>query len=146
MSEWSFRFAEKHDAQPFADWALNNHDIPHKDIQAGTREQNPTVQYFVIENDGKVVLCVPAFCVLRIAYLLFNPDTSERERIKAMGMMREALKAFAENFGINSIETLSKEGYAVAQWAKKHEFKVEDRQLFGLTVGLENKNNVQFRG
>jgi hypothetical protein len=141
MSEgWTFRFATAEDAQPLAEWAANNPDIPISDIEAGTREKNPTVAYFIVEHDGKIVLCVPAFCVLRIAYLNFNPEASERERIQAMEKMRLALIGFAASFGINSVETLSKEGYTVAKWAAKHGFSVEDRQLFALTVGLEKRS------
>lgn len=143
MSNWSFRFATAADAKQFAEWAASNPDIPECDIQSGTREQSPTTQYLIVEEDGEVVLCVPAFAVLRIAYLLFNPETTGRQRIEAMNKMRECLKGFAAMFGINSIETLSVEGYPVAKWAEKHDFKVETRQLFSLTVGLEKKADVQ---
>lgn len=143
MTNWAFRFATATDAQQFAEWATGNPDIPRSDIESGTREQSPTATYLIVEEDGKVILCVPAFAVLRIAYLLFNPDADAKQRVGAMNKMRECLKGFAAMFGINRIETLSREGYAVAEWAEKHGFEIEDRQLFTLTVGLEKKPNVQ---
>lgn len=128
----TFRFAAESDAKPFAQWAAENPDVPIGDIQAATKEKNPTSTVLVIEEDGKTVLAVPLYAVMRIACLLFNPEADPRQRIAAMGKMLEAIKAFAASFGINQVDTLSKSGYAVASWAEKHGFDKEKRELFEL--------------
>jgi len=128
----TFRFANPEDAAPFARWAAENPDIPQRDIEASMKENNPTATFLVIEDEGKVILAVPLFAVVRIACLLFNPEADERQKIAAMGKMREAIMAFAASFGINSVDTLSKSGYAVARWAVKHGFEQENRELFEL--------------
>lgn len=124
------RFATPGDAQAFAEWAVNNPDIPDKDIRAAMSENNPTVRYLVIEEDGFPLLYVPVYCAIRIAYLGFNPEADDREKIEAMNAMLKAIQAFAGNFGVKEIGTLTKEGYSVAKWAKKHGFEPDDRQLF----------------
>lgn len=128
----TFRFANQSDAPAFAEWATMNPDIPQADIEAAMKENNPTAVFLIIEEDGEVILSVPAYAVLRIACLLFNPQATERQKIAAMGKMREAIMAFAANFGINQVDTVTKKGYAVATWAEKHGFTPEDRQLFEL--------------
>lgn len=129
----NFRFANAEDAAPFAKWAAENPDIPTKDIAAALKENNPTATVLIVEDDeGRTILYVPIYCTVRIAYLGFNPAADARERISAMNKMLEAIKAFAANFGINQVDTLTKTGYPVAQWAEKHGFNPEDRELFEL--------------
>lgn len=138
----TFRFANPEDAEPFAAWATDHPDIPARDIKAAMKENNPTATILVIEDEGTPILYVPLYCSVRIAYLGFNPIADQRLRIAAMNTMRTAIMAFAANFGINQVDTLTKSGYAVAQWAEKHGFKAEDRQLFELKGFLD----VQQRG
>lgn len=128
----TFRFANPEDAAPFAKWAVDNPDIPQNDIKAAMKENNPTVNVLIVEDDGIPVLYVPLYCSMRIAYLGFNPEADQRQRIEAMNKMKIAIMGFAAAFGINQVDTLSKRGYAVAQWAEKHGFDPESRELFEL--------------
>lgn len=130
-----FRFANEEDAAPFAQWAIDNLDIPREDIEAAKKENNPTSTVLIITDDAGIpVLYVPAYCALRIAYLGFNPEATDRDRIEAMNLMLVALKGFAATFGINEIGTLSRKGYSVARWAEKHDFQADERQLFTAKV------------
>src|SRR5580765_945291 len=133
-----FRFANPEDAESFSKWACDNADIPARDIESAKKENNPTSTVLVIEtDDGEPILYVPAYCAIKLAYLGFNPEANERQRIEAMNLMLTALKGFAANFGIKEIETLSRREYIVAKWAEKHGFKAEDRQLFTAKVSVE---------
>jgi hypothetical protein len=130
-----FRFANHDDAGPFTKWACENKDIPLRDIDSARKENNPTATVLVIETDeGVPILYAPGYCALMIAYLGFNPEATERQKIEAMSKMLEALKAFSANFGINEIEVLSRPEYSVAKWAIKHGFKQDERQLFTAKV------------
>lgn len=132
MEDIQFRFATPADAGAFATWAARNPQIPAKDVEAGMKENNPTATVLVIELHGEPILYVPIYCAVRIAYLGFNPDSTPAERLAAMDAMLPAIKAFAANFGITEINTLTKSNYPVAKWARKHGFSADDRELYAV--------------
>ena len=124
------RLAQVEDAEDFAQWAIENPDIPHEDILAGMTENNPTSVVFVVEDAGKAILYLPFYCLINVAYFGFNPEASEREKLAAMNLMLKAVENFAEAFGIREIQGFSKEGYGMAKWAMKRGFIKESRQAF----------------
>lgn len=134
MEGLNFRWATAEDSADFARWAVQNKDIPIKDIKACKKEKNPTATVLVITLHEKPILFVPLYLVARIAFLGFNPESSAKERLAAMEMMLVAIKAFAANWGITEINTLTKSTYDVAKWASRHGFKPEDRELFALSI------------
>jgi hypothetical protein len=142
----TFRFAEKKDAELFARWASENPQIDRKDIAAATKEKNPTTTYLVIERDGEPVMFMPVYLVMRIGYLGFNPAADRETREEAMETMLKAVKRFAGVYQIGQIETLTKSGIPVAEWAKAHGFDSDPRELFTLrkistSVPQEGKPN-----
>lgn len=135
MSEWKFRLAEPTDAAAFSEWAGRNPLIDPKDLEASRTEKNPTVVFFAVEDDhGKVIAFAPIYCMMMLAHLGFNPDSSGEERKKAMQMLLDGAIAFAVQFGIREIGTLSKEEYPVARWGMKHGFDLEPRQFFKFDI------------
>jgi hypothetical protein len=135
MSEWKFRFAEKKDADAFSNWAAHNPQIDPKDLTAALSSKNPTVAYFAVENPkGEVVLFAPFHFQLTLSFLGFNPKAEQKEKLKAMAVLTDGATAFAVQYGIREITTLSKEEYPVAQWGLKHGFRLEDRQTLTLDI------------
>ena len=135
MSEVKFRLAEPADAEAFKSWVLASQDIDPKDIKAANKKQNPTAIYFVAESpEGKVVAFTPVYIQYVVAHLAFNPEANGRERLQAMETLTNGVMAFAAQYGIREIVTLSKEEYPVAKWALKHDFELEPRQLFKLDI------------
>lgn len=130
----TFRFAEADDAEKFARWAAENPQIDRQDILAATKEKNPTTTYLVIEEDGEPVMFLPAYLVLRIGYLGFNPAATADQREAAMGTMFKALQVFAQEHQIGSIDTLTRSTIPVARWARRHGFTADTRELFTAKV------------
>lgn len=127
---FTFRFGKPEDAGRFAAWASDNPSISRRDIEAGMKENNPTSTVLVIEEDGEPLFFVPAYQVLRIAYLCFNPRIKRRKRMQALEAMLNALKGFAVFNDIREIDTLTKKEIPVAKWAQSHGFIPDDRELF----------------
>lgn len=124
------RLPEPRDSKDFAKWATENGKIPKKDILSVFKANNPTSTALVVEQDGKVIMYVPFYCVMNIGFLGFNPEASSRDRIKAMGAMLSVLAEFAKTYGVNELTVQSAKDYPVAQWAVKHGFEPESRQTF----------------
>jgi len=133
MDEFTVRLAGAEDSEPFAKWIAESTQIPVEDVKASFKENNPTSVTLVIEKDGEVVLFAPVYAVARLAFIGFNPDKVGRDRLKAMDALKKTSQAFWGMHGITEIETLSLEGYPVAQWALKHGFTLEPRQVLKLS-------------
>ena len=135
MSEWKFRFANVDDANDFSRWAAHNQQIDQKDLIASLGSKNPTVIYLAVENpEGKVILFAPFYCQMTLPFLGFNPDAEPKEKLKAMEVLTDGATAFAVQYGVREITTLSQPEYPVAQWGLKHGFRLEDRQTLTLDI------------
>jgi len=141
MDEYTVRLAGAEDSEPFARWIAESTQIPVEDVKASFKENNPTSITLVIEKDGEVILFAPLYAVARLAFIGFNPEKAGRERLRAMDALKKASQAFWRMHGINEIETLTMEGYPVAQWALHHGFTVEPRQILKLTD--RSKESIQ---
>ncbi len=134
MSTWTFRGAEPTDAEAFANWVSQNDQIEPRDINAAALKNQPSVLYFVVEKDGVPVGFAPVYLQLALAHLGFNPEAEGRDKLEAMQRLLNGTVAFAVQFGIREIVTLSKENYPVAKWALKHGFDLEPRQSFKFDI------------
>jgi hypothetical protein len=134
MSEWKFRLAEPADAADFSKWAAENTQVDPKDLWAGTKKKNPTVIFYAVEKDGVVVAFAPVYLQLTVAHLGFNPAAEGKDKLRALQMLTDGVSAIGVQYGIREITTLSKEDYPVAQWAIKHGFELEPRQLLKLDM------------
>lgn len=139
MDGLNFRWATAEDSEKFALWAVKNKQIPIEDIKRAMKENNPTATVLVVTLNDEPVLFVPLYLTARIAFLGFRPESTAEDRLAAMEMMLLAIKAFAATWSIAEINTLTKSGYPVAQWASAHDFSVEDRELFELRLYEEKK-------
>jgi hypothetical protein len=131
---WTFRFAEPKDAESFSAWVARNPQIDPADIEAASQKNNPTVTYLVIEHQGEPVMFMPVYLTMRIGYLGFNPAADKERREGAMEIMLQAVKAFALAYRIGSIDTLTRSGIPVAEWARAHGFNQDPRELFTLQI------------
>jgi hypothetical protein len=134
MSEWVFREARPADANAFAEWVNGNPLIDPKDVTAAAKKNQPTVLYFVAEKDGIPVAFAPVYLQLAVAHMAFDPDAAGKDKLEAMQRLLNGTVAFAVQFGIREITTLSKEEYPVAKWAVKHGFEIEPRQLLKFDI------------
>jgi hypothetical protein len=132
--EWNFRLAGATDAEAFTKWAFENPQIDRADIWAATKKKNPTVVFFAVEKDGVVQTFAPFYAQMILAHLGFNPDAGAEDRKHALQVMLDGASAFAVQYGIREIVTLSKEEYPVAQWAMKNGFDLEPRQVLKLDL------------
>lgn len=132
---YNFRLAEAADAPVFSKWAAENKMIDPKDLKAATKANNPTVVFFAVEDEtGEVVAFAPFYCQLTLGFLGFNPEKDAETRKQALEVMLDGAMAFAVQFGVREITTLSKEKYPVARWATGHGFDVDSRQLFTFDI------------
>lgn len=131
---WCFRFVGPGDAEIFPQWIAGNQQISWEDALAATKERNPSNTFLFIEHEGVPVLCLPAYLVMRIGYLCFNPQADKQERETAMEHMLKALRAFAMIYSIGTIDVLTKSGIPVAEWARAHGFVQDPRELFKLEL------------
>jgi hypothetical protein len=129
-AQWAFRLAEPADAPAFSKWAAENPQIEEKDLLATLKKNNPTILFFVATKDGVPISFAPVYCQVALAHLAFNPEADGRDKLKSLEVLTEAVDIFAVQHGIHEIVTLSKPEYGVAQWAAKHGFDLETRQLF----------------
>ena len=137
MPDWKFRLAEPADAEAFSVWASQNPQIDPKDLISGLKKTNPTVLTFAAEKDGVVVAFAPVFLSAVVAHLGFNPEARASEKLQALSVLKAGLEAFYVQYGIRSIETLSKPDYGVAKWAMKNNFELQHRNLFVLNLNKE---------
>jgi hypothetical protein len=134
MSLWNFRLAEPRDAEAFAKWVTENPQIDPKDVESARKVNSPTVLTFVAEKDGVPIAFAPLHLVALLDHLAFSSDARASEKMQAMDVLKDGVSAFMVQFGIREIHTLSREGYPVAQWALKHGFDLEPRQLLRLDL------------
>ena len=128
---YTIRFAEKEDSAAFVKWAMENPRIDRGDISDSLKANNPTCVVIVVERDGVPVLFAPAYCTLTLAYLGWTPEREDtRERLEALEVMKRAMIGFSQIHGIREINTMTTADQMVAQWAERHEFKPEPRQLY----------------
>lgn len=139
----SFRFAQPEDAPAFAAWAASNPQIERKDLEAATKEANPTATFLVIEQDGKPIMFMPVYLTMRIGYLGFNPAADKPTREAALEMMLRAVQALALEYKISSVDVLTRSGIPVAEWARDHGFNPDPRELFTLKLNSSPEKMVQ---
>jgi hypothetical protein len=132
MSEpiWAYRLAQPEDAIAFSTWAAQNPQIEQKDLLATLKANNPTCVFFVATKDGVPISFAPVYCQVALAHLAFNPESDGRDKLKSLEILTDAVDVFAVQHGVREIVTLSKPEYGIAQWAVKHGFDLEERQLF----------------
>jgi hypothetical protein len=133
-NEWTFRLATPADAASFAKWIAENSSIDAVDKLAATHDQNPTVLWFVMEKDGIVQAFAPLYLQMTLPHLGFNPDAAAEDRKEALTRLMNGVSAFAVQFGIREITTLSKERYPIAKWAIAHGFDLDSRQVLKLDL------------
>lgn len=134
MSEWKFRAAEPADAEAFAKWSATNPQSDPQDLIAGTQSKNPTTVFFAVEKDGVVQVFAPLYAQMILAHLGFNPDADPKDKLRALGILLDGVSAFAVQYGVHELVTLSKEEYPIAQWALNHGFELDGRQLLKLDL------------
>ena len=134
MSEWSFRCAQPADAEQFAKWAAENPQVDAADLLSARKTENPTVLFFAVEKDGVVQAFAPLYLQMHLPHLGFNPEADGKDKLRALQMMIDGVSAFAVQYGIREITTMSKDEYPIAQWALKHDFELEPRQLLKLNL------------
>lgn len=132
MSEsYTFRLAEPNDAPAFEAWIADNPQIDPKDLEAGMKRNNPTVLTFAVcDPSGKVILFAPVYAVMNLAYIAMNPEARASEKMQALATLLDGAAAFAVQFGVREINTLTRSDYGVAKWALAHGFEVDARELF----------------
>jgi len=132
MDEYTVRIAGAEDSEPFARWISESTQIPVHDVLASLKQNNPTSVTLVIEKDGEVVLFAPTYALAMLAFIGFNPEKEGRERLRALDALKKAASAFWQMHGVNEIATLTREDYPIAQWALRHGFVQESRQVLKL--------------
>jgi hypothetical protein len=134
-----YRFLTAEDAPILAKWVAENPDIPLQDKRSLKNHQ--TTEAIAIEEDGEILLILPFYALLNIAFFGFNPEADGRKRIKAMNYALEVMEDFAKKFHINAIQGFSNPNYKIAQWSEKHGFELEERQAFVKTLPREQVKN-----
>lgn len=134
MSAWKFRLAEPSDAAAFSKWAAENTQIDPADLMSAMKANNPTVVFFAAERDGVVVAFAPLYCQMQLAHLGFNPEIQGKDRLKALEVLIDGATAFAYQFGVREITTLTKDSYAMGEWAAKHGFEKDERSIYKLDI------------
>lgn len=134
MSEYTCRAAVPEDAPAFAEWVQNNPQIAPADVDAGLRKNSPTSVVLVVEKDGKPIVFAPFICVMQLCHLGFSPEAQASEKMRALNMMLDFAIAFAVQFGVRQITTLTREDYGVAKWAATHGFEKDGRELFRFDI------------
>lgn len=135
----TYRLAESRDAEAFTEWCGDNPDIPEIDIAAA---QDDTALVLAFERDG-IVLCYLPFYFLddgniRIAFINFSPSLTTMDKARVLNVMLKTTTDLARKSKATTISTLTKEGYGIAEWAKKKGFVAGTyegtRQVFSLGV------------
>lgn len=126
------RLAQPEDAELFAEWIANSTNIPVQDVKDSLKESNPTSVTLVMEQDGKVLLFFPTYAIGLLGFIGFNPDTTPLERARGLDAAKGALQGFWKTYGVTEVATLTKEEYPIAQWALRHGFELDSRQIVKL--------------
>ena len=134
MSEYTFRLADETDAPAIARWVTENNQIDPEDVQLGLKKNSPTAVYFIVECDGKPIVCAPLICVMHLCHLAFNPAARASEKLNAMQTLFDGVTAFAVQYGVRRIQTLTLPEYGVAKFALAHDFVADDRTLLTLDI------------
>jgi hypothetical protein len=135
-----FRFLSgKEDAEILARWAASNPDIPVEDARSLKNHQ--TTEAIAIEEDGEILLILPFYAVMQVAFFGFNPEADGRKRIKAMNFALQVVEKFCSDYRINAIQGFSNPKYKIAEWSVKHGFELEDRQAFIKTLPRKQVEN-----
>jgi hypothetical protein len=132
---FSIRFAEPRDQETCLKWAVSNPNIPKEDLlETG---QHPTATAIVIEQDGVPVLFFPLWAIVRVGFLGFNPETNSDDRKQALNVGLQALKAFAQNFGISEAQFTSSaaDEYPMLRWGRTKGLTKLDKSVFKMKVG-----------
>jgi hypothetical protein len=146
MSEpkFEFRLCQPEDAPIVAKYVAENPQIDLADIQAGLKQNNPTAVYFCVTKDGKPVAFAPFYCQMALAHLAFDGESQSADRLRALQMLLDGAVAFAVQYGVREIVTLSKENYPVAKWALANGFELDRRQVlkFDINKAMKVENEV----
>ena len=132
--EMTVRVAQASDSEQFAQWIADSTHIPSEDVQDSLKESNPTSITLVIEENGKTILFAPTYAIALLGFIGFNPETDLRERVRALDAIKRAAQAFWGMYGVTEIATLTMEHYPIAQWALKHGFELDPRQIVKLKM------------
>ena len=136
-AKWTWRLAEPADVPAFTEWLEANPQIDAKDIYAGLKKNNPTSVTLVAEKDGVAVAFAPLYVKMFLAHLGLDPEAAGKDKLRALQVLMDGAAAFAVQYGVREIGTLSKEEYPIAQWALKHGFDLESRQLLSWDLNKE---------
>lgn len=131
---WTYRLAEVSDADAFAEWVRSNPQIDRADVLRTIKGNNPTCVTMVACCDGKPVAFAPLYAQIHLAHLAFSPEARASEKMKALAGLLDFAAAFAVQFGIREITTLTRENYGISKFAVAHGFEKDDRELFRLDI------------
>ena len=134
MAEWTYRGATADDASLFADWVRSNPQIDLGDVQRTIKGNNPTCVFMVACCDGVPVAFAPVYCQMHLAHLAFAPEARASQKLKALKGLLDFATAFAVQFGIREITTLSRESYPMGQVALHAGFEKDSRELFRFEI------------
>jgi hypothetical protein len=138
----TFRLADEQDSEPFSNWIAASTQIPVQDVEDSLKEYNPTSITLVIQDSaGKVILFAPTFAVARLAFIGFNPEASPLERARGLSCILGATQEFWKTHGVTEIDTLTKTDYPIAEWAIRHGFQLENRQILRLIAKPDSGTN-----
>jgi len=138
MSNYTFRLAEEKDAELMTRWVAENPQISVDEAQAGTKENNPTVLYFIVDCDGVPVLFSPVYAQWTFAHLGIAPEASPEIRKYALQTLVDGVVAMAIQFGIRELTAFTQPEFPVAQyavkqlgfeWESRHPIKLDIRKL-----------------
>lgn len=131
---WDFRAAGPEDAESFAKWIAENPQIDEADKLSVLKANNPTVVWFCATKNGIVQSFAPVYLQAIVGHLGFNPDADGKDKLRSLQMLIDGVSGFMVQYGVREIVTMSKEEYPIAQWAMKHDFSLEPRQMLKLDL------------
>lgn len=130
MDNVSVRLAKPEEAEMFAEWAIQNRDIPHADKYAVQRAKCPMT--LVVEIGGKPELFMPLLPAVTIGFLGFRPDQHPETKVNALKAMKGALRELQVNLGIEDAYVFTRPEYSMGKWALKNGFKTKPNIGFSL--------------
>jgi len=139
---FSFRLALPEDAPAFKRWMADCKLIDPSDLTASMKSVQPTAVTFAVVKNGVPVVFAPIFATMSLGFLSFNPEANIKDRKSALKVLLRGAIAFAFQFGIRHLTTLSMRGYPVARWAEANGFVPETRTLFKYDLN-ENVLNAE---
>ena len=136
MSNYTFRLAEERDADMVSRWVSENPQISLEEVRAGSKEQNPSTLYFIVERDGVPVVFAPVYPQWTFAHLGFSPESSAETRKQALRTLVDGTIAMALQMGnVRELTALTLPEFPVAQYAVKQlGFEWESRRLIRLDI------------